>query len=340
MRSVGIRIILAVLMAGCTFVTALAQSTNATLSGVVQDSQGAFVPNAPVVATQIDTGQSRTVNSGEDGHYIITNLPIGNYKVSASSAGFKTVVVPSITLQVNQSAVLNLTLTVGSRTEEVTVSEESPLLTTDDSSVGQVVQNQSIESTPLNGRNFWQLVALVPGASYTPGGQGSITGGGSLRASVVNVQINGTGFIWNGWLMDGADITEYEQGGTNVQPNVDALSEFKVFSANMPAEYGHTPNVVSVNMKSGTNELHGTAYEFIRNDIIDAHNYFSVTSKNVLKRNQFGGTVGGPIRKDKMFYFADLENMRQTQGITFSDIVPTDAMRTGQFSTSIKKPVH
>ena len=134
MRSVGIRIILAVLMAGCTFVTALAQSTNATLSGVVQDSQGAFVPNAPVVATQIDTGQSRTVNSGEDGHYIITNLPIGNYKVSASSAGFKTVVVPSITLQVNQSAVLNLTLTVGSRTEEVTVSEESPLLTTDDSS--------------------------------------------------------------------------------------------------------------------------------------------------------------------------------------------------------------
>ena len=178
----------------------------------------------------------------------------------------------------------------------------------------------------------------MPGASYTPGGQGSITGGGSLRASVVNVQINGTGFIWNGWLMDGADITEYEQGGTNVQPNVDALSEFKVFSANMPAEYGHTPNVVSVNMKSGTNELHGTAYEFIRNDIIDAHNYFSVASKNVLKRNQFGGTVGGPIRKDKMFYFADLENMRQTIGITFSDIVPTDAMRTGQFSTSIRNP--
>ena len=338
MRSIGIRLAFAMLMVASLCIPTMGQSTNASLSGVVQDTQGAVIPNAPVVATQIDTGQSRTVKSGEDGHYIITNLPIGSYKVSASSGGFKNVVVPSITLQVDQMAVLNLTLTVGSNTEQVTVTAETPLLTTDDSSVGQVVQNQSIESTPLNGRNFWQLVALVPGASYTPGGEGSITGGASLRASVVNVQINGTGFIWNGWLMDGADITEYEQGGTNVQPNVDALSEFKVFSANMPAEYGHTPNVVSVNMKSGTNGLHGTLYEFIRNDIIDAHNFFAITSKNILKRNQFGGTVGGPIRKDKVFYFVDLEFSRQTQGITFADIVPTDAMRTGQFAKAIKNP--
>jgi hypothetical protein len=328
---------LAAMIAIGSGLAAMGQTTNATLSGQVQDAQGAVVPGAPVMVTQIDTGQSRSTQSGPDGHYIITNLPIGHYKVTASSAGFKTLIVPTITLQVNQSAELNLTLAIGSRTEEVTVTEEVPLLTTDDSSVGQVVQNQSIESTPLNGRNFWQLVALVPGASYTPGGQGSITGGGSLRASVVNVQINGTGFIWNGWLMDGADITEYEQGGTNVQPNVDALSEFKVFSANMPAEYGHTPNVVSVNMKSGTNSLHGTVYDFIRNDIIDAHNYFAKSSKNILKRNQFGGTVGGPIRKDKMFFFADIEESRQTQGITFADTVPTDAMRSGDFSASTKK---
>ena len=300
--------------------------------------EGAVVPNASVHATQIDTGEIRTTQSGPDGRYVITDLPIGKYSVTASSPGFKTLVIPSITLQVNQSAVVNLTLTVGARTEEVTVTEQVPLLTTDDSSVGQVVQNQSIESTPLNGREFWQLVALVPGASYTPGGEGTITGGGSLRASVVNVQINGTGFIWNGWLMDGADITEYEQGGTNIQPNVDALSEFKVFSANMPADYGHTPDVISVNMKSGTNQLHGTVYEFLRNDIIDAHNYFSTTSKNILRRNQFGGTVGGPIKKDKVFFFTDLEPTRQSQGITFADIVPTNAMRTGQFAKTIKDP--
>ncbi|HEY2498992.1 MAG TPA: carboxypeptidase-like regulatory domain-containing protein, partial [Candidatus Angelobacter sp.] len=219
-------------------VSLLGQSTNATLSGTVEDAQGALVPNAAITVMQIDTGQSHSTQSGVDGHYIITDLPIGSYRITASSPGFKTLVIPAVTLQMNQSAVMPLALAVGSATEQITVTTEAPLLNTDTSSVGQVVENQSIESQPLNGRDFWQLVALVPGASYTPGGQGTITGGGSLRASVVNVQIDGTGFIWNGWLMDGADITEYEQGGTNVQPNVDALAEFKVFSANMPAEYG------------------------------------------------------------------------------------------------------
>jgi outer membrane receptor protein involved in Fe transport len=317
-----------------------AQTTNATLSGVVQDQQNAVIPNAMVTATQIETGQKHSSRSGPDGHYIIPNLPIGRYQILASSPGFKALVVPSIQLQVNQMAAVNLTLAVGANTEQVTVTEQAPLISTEDSSVGQVVQQQSIESTPLNGRNFWQLVALVPGASYTPGGEGTTTGGSSLRASVVNVQINGTGYVWNGWLMDGADITEYEQGGTNIQPNVDALAEFKVYSANMPAEYGHTPNVVSVNMKSGTNQIHGTAYEFLRNDVIDAHNYFATTSKNILKRNQFGGTVGGPIRKDKVFYFLDLEDSRQSQGITFADIVPTDAERSGDFSAVSKKIIN
>jgi hypothetical protein len=322
----------AILTAMVIALSANGQTTNATLSGVVQDQQNAVIANATVVATQIDTGQTHTTKSGGDGHYIIPNLPIGNYRISATSAGFKALVIPSITLQVNQLAEVNLTLPVGANSEEVTVTEEAPLVSTDDSSVGQVVQQASIESTPLNGRDFWQLVALVPGASYTPGGQGTPTGGSSLRASRVNVQINGTGFIWNGWLMDGADITEYEQGGTNIQPNVDALSEFKVFSANMPAEYGHSPDVVSVTMKSGTNQIHGTLYEFLRNDIIDAHNYFATTSKNALKRNQFGGTLGGPIKKNRLFYFLDLEDSHQLQGITFSDIVPTAAQRSGDFS--------
>lgn len=314
----------------------LGQTTNATLSGVVQDQQNAVIPNATVEATQIETGQMHSSKSGPDGHYIIPNLPIGRYRISASAPGFKALVIPSMTLQVNQLASVPLTLPIGANSEQVTVTEEAPLISTEDSSVGQVVQEQSIESTPLNGRNFWQLVALVPGASYTPGGQGTTTGGGSLRASVVNVQINGTGYVWNGWLMDGADITEYEQGGTNIQPNVDALSEFKVFSANMPAEYGHSPDVVSVNMKSGTNHVHGTVYEFLRNDIIDAHNYFARTSKNILKRNQFGGTVGGPILRNKLFYFLDLEDSRQSQGVTFADIVPTVAERGGDFSGSTK----
>ncbi len=311
------------------------QSTNATLSGIVQDSQGAILPNAIVVATEIATGQSHQASSSEGGNYTMPDLPIGDYRVTAAATGFKTLVINSITLHVNQVAQLNLKLDVGAVTDRVLVSAELPLVSTESSSVGQVVENKSIESQPLNGREFWQLVALVPGASYTPVATTN-SGGSTLRAGSVNVQINGTGSVFNGWLLDGADITEYEQGGTNIQPNVDALSEFKVFSANMPAEYGHTPDVVTVTMKSGTNAFHGTAYEFIRNDVTDAHNYFATTSKNILKRNQFGGTLGGPIKRNKVFFFTDVEAARQSLGVVFSDIVPSNAMRSGNFSGNAK----
>ena len=321
----------AFLLIGCN-AAMLGQSTSATLSGVVRDPQGSLIPNATIVVTQSGTGQIHRTVSGGAGNYTIPNLAIGEYKVVVSAPGFKSEVIPTITLHVDQSAALDLTLQVGAVSDQVVVTTELPLINAESSSVGQVIENKSIESQPLNGREFWQLVALVPGASYTPGGQGTPTGGSSIRAGVVNVQINGTGSVFNGWLLDGGDITEYEQGGTNIQPNVDALSEFKVFTANMPAEYGHTPNVVTVTMKSGTNSFHGTVYEFIRNDVIDAHNYFSTTSKNVLRRNQFGATLGGPIRKDKVFFFSDFEDSRQSQGIVFADIVPSNAMRTGDFS--------
>ncbi len=309
---------------------AFAQSATATLSGTVSDSQGAVVPQAAVNVIDLATQQTRQTTTGGSGEYTISNLPVSSYRLEATAQGFKKAVYPSITLQVNQTAQLNITLDLGSITEQVNVTSDVPLLATETSSVGQVVENRSIQSLALNGRQFWQLVALVPGASYTPGGQGTRTGGGSIRSSAVNVQINGTGFIYNGWLLDGSDITEYEQGGTNIQPNVDALAEFKVFTANMPAEYGHTPNIVSAITKSGTNAVHGTAFEFLRNDAFDARNFFAV-SKNVLKRNQFGGTIGGPIVKNKVFFFADIEKTTQRQGIVFNDTLPTNAMRAGNF---------
>lgn len=314
------------------------QSTNASLSGIVHDPQGALIPNAIIVATEIATAQSHRTASSRTGNYTLTNLPIGNYRLEVSAAGFKSEVVPSVALHVNQAAALDFSLQIGTVSQQVVVTTELPLLNTQNSSVGQVIENSSIESQPLNGREFWQLVSLVPGATYTPGGEGSSIGGGSIRANDVAVQINGTSQQWNGWLLDGADITEYENGGTGIQPNVDALSEFKVLSANMPAEYGQTANVVTVTMKSGTNSFHGTAYEFIRNDVLDAHDYFATASKNILKRNQFGGTIGGPIRKGKIFFFNDFEASRQSQGEVFSLIVPSDAMRSGIFSKTIKDP--
>jgi hypothetical protein len=315
-----------------------AQSTNATLSGVVRDSTGAMIPNATLVATEITTGRGHRVTSSDAGNYSLSDLPIGDYKIEVSGAGFKTERIPTVTLHTAQAAALDFTLQIGEATEQVVVTTEIPLLNTQSSSAGQTVENKSIESQPLNGRSFWQLVALVPGASYTPGGQGTATGGASIRSNQVNVQINGSGYVTNGWLLDGGDITEYEQGGTNVQPDVDALSEFKVFSANMPAEYGHTGNVVTVTMKSGGNQFHGTVFEFIRNDIIDAANYF--TGTDVLKRNQFGGTFSGPIKRDKVFFFADFEETRQSQGIPFSLTVPTDVERAGVFPKAIKDPIN
>jgi Carboxypeptidase regulatory-like domain/TonB dependent receptor len=327
----GISRVAILVLAVCLGQLALAQTTTATLSGVVRDPQGGVIPNAAISAVQIETGQSRQTVSGSAGNYTIPNLPIGAYRITASVPGFKKIVIPSITLQVNQEAQVDLRMEIGAVSEEVSVTAAAPILTTESTTVGQVIENQSIESLALNGRQFWQLVALTPGASYTPGGDRTRTGGSSIRSSAVNVQINGTGFIYNGWLLDGIDITEYEQGGTNVQPNVDALEEFKVMSANMPAEYGHTPNAVSATMKSGSNQFHGTLFEFVRNDAVDARNFFAVT-KNPLRRNQYGGTVGGPIKKNKVFFFADLEKSNQRQAQVFNDTLPTAAMRSGNFS--------
>ena len=319
---------------------AVAQSANATLSGFVRDSSGAFIPHASVVAESLATHQTYKAVTGNGGEYTIVDLPIGDYKVTTTADGFKLSLAPHITLQTAQAASLDVWLAPGAVSEQVVVTDTLPIVNTQDSSVGQVVEGRSIESVALNGRAFWQLVALTPGATYTPGGQGTRTGGGSLRSSSVAVQINGTGFIFNGWSLDGVDITEYEQGGTNVQPNVDSLAEFKVLSANMPAAYGHTPNVVSATMKSGGNAFHGTAFEFLRNDAADAHNYFARTNKNILKRHQFGGVIGGPIIKDRLFFFTDFEETRQSQGIVYANTVPTDAMRRGDFSAAAKKPIN
>jgi hypothetical protein len=172
------------------------------------------------------------------------------------------------------------------------VTEAAPLLQSTSAAVGQVIENRSIESLALNGRQFWQLVALTPGATYNPGGQTTNTKGSSIRGTVVSVDINGSGRIYNSWLLDGADITEYQLGGTNLQPNVDALQEFKVMSADMSAEYGHGVSVIHATLKSGTNEYHGTAFEFLRNDKADARNFFA-NHKDPLRRNQFGFTFGG-----------------------------------------------
>ncbi len=308
-----------------------AQTSTATLSGIVRDPQQAVVPAAAVTITQVETGLGRKTFTSATGDYTVTNLGVGTYTLTVSADGFKTSVTQGIPLNVGQQARVDVVLNVGAVSDSVTISDVVPLLSTTSSATGQVVEGKSIESVALNGRQFWRLIALAPGVTYTPTGQAASSGGGSIRADYVNVQINGSGRIYNGWLLDGADVTEYERGGTMVQPNVDAIAEFKVESGNMSAEYGHTPNAISATIKSGTNQYHGSLFEFLRNDKMDARNFFAAT-KNPLRQNQFGGTIGGPIRHNRVFFFNDIEHTIVRQGIVFNSTVPSDAMRLGNFS--------
>jgi Carboxypeptidase regulatory-like domain len=288
-----------------------------------------------VTAKSLATGLSRSAITGGDGNYVISNLPAGHYSVAASISGFKTTNIPDIELQVAQQATVNPVLEVGQTTQDVTVTAAPELLNSVSSSVGQVVDTQMVESMPLNGRSFWQLTQLTPGAAYIPGGQNVRAGGTSIRASIVNVNVNGMAPAWTGWALDGANITEFQLGGTIIQPNVDALQEFKVESANMDAQYGHTPSMINATLKSGSNEFHGVLYEFLRNSTLDARNFFylpppgSSLSKDPLRRNQPGATFGGPIRKDKSFFFIDFESLQLSQGVDANNVVASGIERTG-----------
>lgn len=326
---------------------AMAQVETATLLGTVHDQSAAVVPNATVRAQNVATGLGRQTVTSADGLYHLPDLPIGEYTITATLEGFKTWVRKGVVLEIGQRAQIDVVLEVGAASQQVMVNESAPMLSTTSSSVGQVVNVRAVAQMPLNGRNFWQLVQLTPGASYIPGGQNFREGGSSIRSAVVNVNINGSARIWNGWSLDGVDITEYEQGGTLMSPNVDALQEFKVEGANMSAEYGHTPNVVNATIKSGTDDFHGSVFEFFRNDRLDARNFFFRTppgtnlQKDQLRRNQFGVTVGGPIMKNNWFFFGDWEGTRLRQGIVFNNVVPSLAMRAGDFreiSTPLRNP--
>ncbi|MFN7919617.1 MAG: carboxypeptidase regulatory-like domain-containing protein [Bryobacteraceae bacterium] len=316
-----------------------AQISTGALVGTVKDASNAVVAGARVEAKNTATGAVRSTTTDGVGEYSIPNLPAARYNVTVTMQGFKTFSANDVALQVAQRLMLDARLEVGAVGQELTVTGAAPLIDTATSSVGQVVNTEAVEHMPLNGRSFWQLTQLTPGVNYTPGGQGTRTGGRSIRSSAVNVTINGTGPTWTGWSLDGANITEMQTGGTLIQPNVDAIQEFKVESSNMPAEYGHTPTVVNATLRSGGNQFHGTLFEFVRNDKFDARNFFyippagSKQSKDPLRRNQYGGTFGGPIRKDKTFFFLDLERTSVREGQDFNNVVPTAAQRTGDFSS-------
>src|SRR5215813_5130540 len=308
----------------------LAQQSTARLLGTVKDQTGAVIPGAMVKATNVGTGLERMMRTNEGGDYSIPLLPIGEYTLSVEAAGFKTGTVRGLVLQVNQEARVDMTLNVGDTAEIIAVEAAAPLLATDNSSVGQVIENKAIAAMPLNGRAFWQLAQLTPGVVFTPGGSDITSGGQGIRATRVGLRISGSSRLAGGWFLDGFDITEYELGATSITPSTDALEEFKVLSGGMSAEYA-LPSVINAALKSGSNSFHGSAYEFLRNEKVQARNFFAATVPP-LKRNQFGATFGGPIKKDRIFFFGDYEGGRTRQGTTINSVVPTAPSLNGDFT--------
>jgi len=322
-----VRSVLAFVVLACLSLSA--QQITGNVRGTVTDPSGAVIRDVAVTARQAETGLSRTTTTDHNGNYLLLELPVGHYSLHVSAKGFREYVQDGITLNVNETASVSPRLEVGSEKEQVLVSEDAALIEPTVTSMGKVVQQQELEDLPLNGRNFSQLGLLQPGVvPLTPG---MAEAGGSLR--------NGQGYAVNGqrpesnnFLIDGANNFNGVDGGFVLRPPVDAISEFRIITHNANAEFGNalgsTTNLIT---RSGTNQVHGALWEFLRNDAVDANNYFAQT-KEPLKQNQFGATIGAPIKRDKAFVFGFYEGFRNRQGKSALTTVPSLKQRTGDFS--------
>jgi hypothetical protein len=276
-----------------------AQST-AQINGVIRDSSGLAVPGAEVKVTQTATGAVRTVTSGSDGGYVLPNLPIGPYLFEVTKDGFSKYAQAGIVLQVDSNPTIDASLKVGSVSEQVLVQADAAMVETHSTGVGQVVDAQRVSEMPLNGRNPIELVFLA-GMASTAGGSTNINSVRNYPTVVVSV----AGGQGNGitYLLDGASHQDPYNSASLPLPFPDALQEFKVETSALPAQYGyHAGAAVNAVTKSGTNEFHGDLFEFLRNGDLNARDFFSAT-RDTYKRNQFGGVIGGPVRKDKLFFF-------------------------------------
>jgi hypothetical protein len=306
-----------------------AQQITGNFRGTVTDPSGAVILGAEVTAQQSETALSRTTTTDRNGNYVLLELPVGHYRLHVAAKGFEEYEQDGITLNVNETASVSLRLAVGSEKQQVLVRADADLIEPTVTSMGKVVEQRELEDLPLNGRNFSQLGLLQPGVvPLTPG---IAEAGGSLRNGQAYA-VNGQRPESNNFLIDGANNFNGVDGGFVLKPPVDAISEFRIITHNANAEFGDalgsTTNIIT---RSGTNQFHGTLWEFLRNDALDANNYFAQT-KEPLKQNQFGATTGGPIKKDKTFVFGFYEGFRNRQGETTLTTVPSLKQRTGDFS--------
>lgn len=313
--------------------TAFAQFTTARLGGNVTDNTGSAIPGAKVAVRETTSEYRQTLSTGVDGAYLFPSLPVGSYELTVEMPGFSSYIQSGIMLTLGQSASQNVTLQVGAVTQQVNVQANASLVTTDSSALGQLVGEKSMIALPLNGRQAQQLVFLIPGAvNVSSQNCGSGCEGGVLPGEQY-AKINGGSSNGVAYLLDGVDYNDTYINANLPFPSPDALQEFNVQTANMSAVYGDaTGGVVNIVTKSGTDAIHGDAFEFLRNYAMDARNYFA-TSPDPLKQNQFGVTIGGPILKSKLFYFGSYQGTRtNTAQNGLVAFVPTAAERQGDFS--------
>src|SRR5438309_898300 len=310
----------------------------ATVSGRVEDSSGAALPGAAVTVTSLETGAGRTLRTDEAGTYRVLSLPVGRYEVKAEAAGFKSAVQTGVNLAVGEVAVVNLKLEVGAVQDEVTVTGEAPLVNTTTASVSGLVGEREVKDLPLNGRSFDNLITLNPGAVlYNFKSGASVGSGEGAYFTVAGRRPCDNLFLLNGIEYTGSSNIGITPGGVSGQLlGIDAVREFNVLGDTYSAEYGkRAGGQVSVVTQSGSNQLHGAGFEFLRNSALDARNFFDrqalPTDPRIppFRRNQFGGSLGGPIKKDKMFIFGNYEGFRHSLGLSNVAFVPDNDARQG-----------
>src|SRR6202171_5015992 len=312
-----------------------AQVAGGTITGTVVDSSGRLIPNANVSITNLATGINRTVTTNEDGLYIAPNLLPATYELTFTAPGFRTDVRRGIELTVGATVTLNTTMQVGGTKEIVQVQTEAPDVQLASSDISAVVNATTVRELPLNGRSWTDLATLQPGVNriQTQPDFSAGTDRGN-RGFGQQLTISGARPQQNNYRLDGVSLNDYANGAPGSvlggSLGVDAIQEFSVLTSNYSAEYGKTSGgVVNAITRSGTNQIHGSAYEFLRNSALDSKNYFDVGKIPPFKRNQFGGAIGGPIVKDHTFFFADYEGIRQSKGILLLTFVPSENARNG-----------
>ncbi len=343
-RSIGATLFLALLLVSFCPATAMAQFTYGTILGTVTDPSGAAVPGAKVTATNVDTAFARTVETDQTGSYNLVNMPLGRYQVKVEASGFKTAVSGPFTLVVDQKLRSDFKLELGTVAQTIEVTGVgATMLQTDAPDINQLVGDKEIRALPLNGRDFFSLLMLSNGLQDTSNDQGGAT-------TNVTFSVNGMRPEANSVTLDGIEMSSIRESDVDLRPNLDAISEFKVLTSTFSAEYGHTAGgVISIQSRSGTNNFHGSAYEFLRNDALNAANFFTVLQdptkpfskennpkyRAPLKQNTFGATLGGPIKKNKMFFFMDYQGYVVHKINTAFAKVPEARFRDGDFSSLI-----